>query len=722
MNCEENDGSDGLSETHSGDINTCLNYKSISNVSIYHNCLNVTPSDKRIHFGSPLGCDNAADITIFHSCNTSNNSVENSIDGDSSSKLIPNSSQLNAIAGSNNCDKCIASNTNGTANTDSIQNGDDKKSKVLLSSFGVSNGAGVKSIKKEDVSSNLATIELKIKNPKKNIALNSAIASKSSNASRSIFASKSNLLFVKSKLNLQITQAKRIHFLRYGNKFHTGITLPVSKVKYKAFESLLEDVTRLLCCTLKLPGPIRAIYTKNGENIISIEEFDPTQSYICCCKNETTKKETINDGPQNKAPGRISLCQTQRPTRYLRLDIKREGCVRPRVIILIKYGPKPRKIFQLLLNKDNNQSFGKIKQTITVALKMNSGSIQKIFTLWGFAIRKLEEFFGDEDIFLVHSNEYVYYPDNFELDGAEIQKLEEICQKSQNIGKLYQVLEAETSQTVEKEFDIPEILHDRYKIEDKIGEGHFAVVMKIISRRTKKTFALKIVDKYKYDDVEEVMDSEINVLRTLNHPHVISLLTVINRPKKFYLVTDYMAGGDVHDVLSKSKQFSEPQCRLIVKQLVLALNYLQTLHIVHRDVKVENLLALCDESGYIKNVKLADFGLAVQTKKQLFVLCGTPLYMAPEMLSMDGYGKEIDVWATGVVLYYMVFKAAPFDDDDEQLLHEKISVGEFCYPETEVSADCKNLIENLLQIDPRTRFTCDKILNHNWMKGKTFEH
>ncbi|NWZ99764.1 DCLK3 kinase, partial [Nesospiza acunhae] len=238
-------------------------------------------------------------------------------------------------------------------------------------------------------------------------------------------------------------------------------------------------------------------------------------------------------------------------------------------------------------------------------------------------------------------------------------------------------------------------------------------------------YAMKIVDKSKLMGKEDMMESEILIIRSLSHPNIVSLIEVYETEAEIYLILEYVPGGDLFDAIIESVKFTEHDAAVMITDLCEALVYIHSKNIVHRDLKPENLLVQhnADKST---TLKLADFGLAKQVTKPIFTVCGTPTYVAPEILAEKGYGLEVDMWAAGVILYILLCGFPPFrsQDRDQEELFQIIQLGhyEFLSPYWDnISAAAKDLITRLLIVDPQKRYTARQVLQHPWIRtaGKT---
>ncbi|KAH0627206.1 hypothetical protein JD844_002683, partial [Phrynosoma platyrhinos] len=258
-----------------------------------------------------------------------------------------------------------------------------------------------------------------------------------------------------------------------------------------------------------------------------------------------------------------------------------------------------------------------------------------------------------------------------------------------------------------------------YEIGRTIGDGNFAVVMECHHRNTNQNYAMKIIDKSKLKGKEDMLENEILIIKSLSHPNIVSLIEVFETDAEIYLILEYVSGGDLFDAIIESVKFTEHDAALMITDLCEALVYIHSKNIVHRDLKPENLLVQRNPDK-TTTLKLADFGLAKQVTKPIFTVCGTPTYVAPEILAENGYGLEVDMWATGVILYILLCGFPPFrsHERDQEELFQIIQLGhfEFLSPYWDnISAAAKDLINRLLVVEPKKRYTAQQVLQHLWI-------
>ncbi|XP_070702976.1 serine/threonine-protein kinase DCLK3 [Pempheris klunzingeri] len=258
-----------------------------------------------------------------------------------------------------------------------------------------------------------------------------------------------------------------------------------------------------------------------------------------------------------------------------------------------------------------------------------------------------------------------------------------------------------------------------YEIGRVVGDGNFAVVRECRRRDNGKTLALKIIDRSKLIGREHMMQNELSLLGSLCHPRIVQLFAHHHTQTHSYLVMELVGGGDLFEAISERGKFSEAEAALMVSDVSEALNYIHCRSIVHRDLKPENLLIEREAAG-ICRLKLGDFGLAMVVTEPVFTICGTPTYVAPEILCETGYGVAVDVWALGVILYILLCGFPPFRsrDRDQEELFQLIKQGQlhFLSPYWDpISEEARGFVRALLQPDPTVRLTAEQTVMHPWV-------
>ncbi|XP_065594672.1 serine/threonine-protein kinase SIK2 isoform X2 [Cyrtonyx montezumae] len=252
-----------------------------------------------------------------------------------------------------------------------------------------------------------------------------------------------------------------------------------------------------------------------------------------------------------------------------------------------------------------------------------------------------------------------------------------------------------------------------YDIEGTLGKGNFAVVKLARHRITRSEVAIKIIDKSQLDAVNlEKIYREVQIMKMLEHPHIIKLYQVMETKNMLYLVTEFAKNGEIFDYLASHGRLSESEARRKFWQILSAVEYCHNRKVVHRDLKAENLLL--DNN---MNIKIADFGFGnfYKSGEPLTTWCGSPPYAAPEVFEGQQYeGPQLDIWSMGVVLYVLVCGALPFDGPTLPILRQRVLEGRFRIPYF-MSEECEHLIRRMLVLDPSKRLTIAQIKEHKWM-------
>ena len=255
-----------------------------------------------------------------------------------------------------------------------------------------------------------------------------------------------------------------------------------------------------------------------------------------------------------------------------------------------------------------------------------------------------------------------------------------------------------------------------FTLTKKLGEGTFSIVRLGINKQTNEKVAIKELLKNQIieNNDKNRLEREIKILKNIRHPNIINLYNIIQTEKKYYLITEYIEGRELFEYIIKKRKLDEFESCKFFQQLINGIEYLHKLKIVHRDLKPENILI--DEKNGI--LKIADFGLSnIFSQKNNFMLsspCGSPCYAAPEMLSGNKYqAPQIDIWSCGITLYAMLCGFLPFDDDNNDILYNKICEGKFIIP-NDISFEACDLIKRILNVDPLKRINIRQIKNHPW--------
>ncbi|XP_068108716.1 NUAK family SNF1-like kinase 1 [Hyperolius riggenbachi] len=253
----------------------------------------------------------------------------------------------------------------------------------------------------------------------------------------------------------------------------------------------------------------------------------------------------------------------------------------------------------------------------------------------------------------------------------------------------------------------------RYKLLETLGRGTYGKVKKAMDKTTGMMVAVKSIQKDKItDELDRVhLQREIEITALLKHEHIIQVFEVFESSEKIIIVMEYASNGELYDFINNKHQIPESEARRFFRQIVSAVHYCHKNGIVHRDIKLENILL--DEN---LNVKLADFGLSnLYNKNQVLeTYCGSPLYASPEIVKgLPYHGPEVDCWALGVLLYALIYGSMPFDNSNYKTLAEQIGSGRYRQP-PHLSGAC-GLIDWMLTVNPARRATIEDIANHWWV-------
>ncbi|ORZ11954.1 kinase-like domain-containing protein [Absidia repens] len=268
----------------------------------------------------------------------------------------------------------------------------------------------------------------------------------------------------------------------------------------------------------------------------------------------------------------------------------------------------------------------------------------------------------------------------------------------------------------------PELNADYEVTKETLGVGSFAIVRKAIHRETKTPYALKIILKRVIAGKEHMLDSELDILTKVNHPHVVSMHAMYESADAVYIVTDLASGGELFNQLLDQGCYTERDAANLVRQMLEGLVYLHDCDIVHRDIKPENLLFATKEAD--AKLMITDFGLSKILKNHddiLTTACGTPGYVAPEVLLQKGHGRPVDLWSVGVITFVLLCGYTPFYGEDQAALFENIMSGKYEFDEEywgDISDSAKNMIDNLLAFDPEKRITAKDALQHPWITNE----
>ncbi|XP_038611045.1 serine/threonine-protein kinase DCLK2 isoform X2 [Tachyglossus aculeatus] len=588
-------------------------------------------------------------------------------------------------------------------------------------------------------------------------------------------------------------KAKRARFYRNGDRYFKGLVYAISADRFRSLDALLMELTRALADNVHLPQGVRAIYTLDGSRrLAALDELREGESYVCASNEPFRKVDyTKNVNPNWSVNIKAGSTRSLTSLTATKSEVKEsKDFIKPKLVTVIRSGVKPRKAVRILLNKKTAHSFEQVLTDITEAIKLDSGVVKRLCTLDGKQVTCLQDFFGDDDVFIACGPEkFRYAQDDFVLDHSECRVLKPSYSRSpgarrhsgskspgpsrrskspvsvngtpsSQLSTPKSTKSSSSSPTSPGSFrglKIPppcgssstvnggpepypclspegvngnkclgsSTILEKYKIGKVIGDGNFAVVKECIERSTGKEFALKIIDKAKCCGKEHLIENEVSILRQVKHPNIIMLIEEMDTSTELYLVMELVKGGDLFDAITSSTKYTERDGSAMVYNLVSALKYLHSLNIVHRDIKPENLL-VCEYPDGTKSLKLGDFGLATVVEGPLYTVCGTPTYVAPEIIAETGYGLKVDIWAAGVITYILLCGFPPFRSENnlQEDLFDQILAGKLEFPAPywdNISDSAKELISHMLQVNVDARYTAGQILSHPWVSDDASE-
>ncbi|XP_061114528.1 calcium/calmodulin-dependent protein kinase type 1B isoform X1 [Conger conger] len=258
-----------------------------------------------------------------------------------------------------------------------------------------------------------------------------------------------------------------------------------------------------------------------------------------------------------------------------------------------------------------------------------------------------------------------------------------------------------------------------YELKEKLGEGSFSEVRVAQHRRSLRLVAVKCIHKRALKGREALLENEIAVLRKIHHENIVSLEETFETPTKLYLVMTLLTGGELLERILERGNYTEKDASRVIQQVLEAVRYLHQLGVVHRDLKPENLLY--ESPLEDSKIVISDFGLSkMEEQGVLTTACGTPAYVAPELLQQMTYGREVDLWALGVISYILLCGYPPFYHDNDTQLYRQIIKAEYEFDSPYwdyISESAKDFISHLLQKEPETRYNCEQALQHSWISG-----
>ncbi|XP_026065180.1 calcium/calmodulin-dependent protein kinase type 1D-like [Carassius auratus] len=265
-------------------------------------------------------------------------------------------------------------------------------------------------------------------------------------------------------------------------------------------------------------------------------------------------------------------------------------------------------------------------------------------------------------------------------------------------------------------------IKEMFEFKEVLGTGAFSEVVLAEERSTGKMFAVKCIPKKALKGKESSIENEIAVLRKIKHENIVALEDICESPNHLYLIMQLVSGGELFDRIVEKGFYTEKDASTLIRQVLDAVNYLHSMGIVHRDLKPENLLYFNPQDA--SKIMISDFGLSKMegTGDVMSTACGTPGYVAPEVLAQKPYSKAVDCWSIGVIAYILLCGYPPFYDENDSKLFEQILKADYEFDAPywdDISDSAKNFIGCLMEKDPSKRYTCEQALRHPWIAGDT---
>ncbi|XP_067283283.1 calcium/calmodulin-dependent protein kinase type 1D [Pseudorasbora parva] len=265
-------------------------------------------------------------------------------------------------------------------------------------------------------------------------------------------------------------------------------------------------------------------------------------------------------------------------------------------------------------------------------------------------------------------------------------------------------------------------IKEMFEFKEVLGTGAFSEVVLAEERSTGKMFAVKCIPKKALKGKESSIENEIAVLRKIKHENIVALEDIYESSNHLYLIMQLVSGGELFDRIVEKGFYTEKDASTLIRQVLDAVNYLHSMGIVHRDLKPENLLYFNPQDG--SKIMISDFGLSKMegTGDVMSTACGTPGYVAPEVLAQKPYSKAVDCWSIGVIAYILLCGYPPFYDENDSKLFEQILKADYEFDAPywdDISDSAKDFIGSLMEKDPSKRYTCEQALRHPWIAGDT---
>uniref|UniRef100_A0A671V9H8 Serine/threonine-protein kinase DCLK2 n=1 Tax=Sparus aurata TaxID=8175 RepID=A0A671V9H8_SPAAU len=469
---------------------------------------------------------------------------------------------------------------------------------------------------------------------------------------------------------------KLVTIVRSGVKPRKAVRILLNKKTAHSFEQVLTDITD----AIKLDtGVVKRLYTVDGKMVTCLQDFFGDDDIFFACGPE---KFRYQDDFNLDESGECLLCLDKAKLQYFIIML----------IISISAVPTANGTAGSQLSTPRSGKSPSPSPTSPASLRRRQGSQHSGSSL------------------SLASTKVCSSMDEGDGPGSE--------GKDQTVERVF-LLFCTTAEPMDEFPSVPASIAERYKVGRTLGDGNFAVVRECAERSTGREYALKIISKDKCRGKEHMIQSEVSILRRVKHPNIVLLIEEMDTNSELYLVMELVKGGDLFDAITSSNKYTERDASCMLFNLASAIKYLHSLNIVHRDIKPENLLVYEHTDGS-RSLKLGDFGLATVVNGPLYTVCGTPTYVAPEIVAESGYGLKVDIWAAGVITYILLCGFPPFrcTGEDQEALFEQILKGVLDFPAPywdNVSDAAKALITGMLQVEVDQRYTAVQVLDNPWV-------
>ncbi|XP_032004046.1 serine/threonine-protein kinase DCLK2 isoform X6 [Hylobates moloch] len=510
-------------------------------------------------------------------------------------------------------------------------------------------------------------------------------------------------------------KAKKARFYRNGDRYFKGLVFAISSDRFRSFDALLIELTRSLSDNVNLPQGVRTIYTIDGSRkVTSLDELLEGESYVCASNEPFRKVDyTKNINPNWSVNIKGGTSRALAAASSVKSEVKEsKDFIKPKLVTVIRSGVKPRKAVRILLNKKTAHSFEQVLTDITEAIKLDSGVVKRLCTLDGKQVTCLQDFFGDDDVFIACGPEkFRYAQDDFVLDHSECRVLKSSYSRSSAVK-----YSGSKSPGPSRRSKSPASV--------KRG-GHYSSAYSTAKSPVNGTPSsqLSTPKSTKSSSSSPTSPGSFRGLKQIS-AHSRSSSNVNGGPELDRCISPEGVNGNR---CSESSTLLE---KYKIGKVIGDGNFAVVKECIDRSTGKEFALKIIDKAkccGKVceypdgtKSLKLGDFGLATVVEGPLYTVCGTPTYVAPEIIAETGYGLKVDIWAAGVITYILLCGFPPFRSENnlQEDLFDQILAGKLEFPAPywdNITDSAKELISQMLQVNVEARCTAGQILSHPWV-------